>query len=73
MSYYRKNANDFSRKDLYTQREIQYQKTANDLLDHLSYVFNKERLTFLIDDALDKGDKETFIQLTNEYKKLEEA
>lgn len=38
------------------------------LLDHLCYTWNKQRLEQRLNAALDQGDKETFLTLSEEYR-----
>ncbi|GAA0300654.1 uncharacterized protein YpiB (UPF0302 family) [Gracilibacillus halotolerans] len=54
---------------IHARKEITFEmKLASKLvLDELKYEWNKARLQQLIDDALDKKDKEAFIQLSKIY------
>lgn len=54
---------------IHARKEITFEmKLASKLiLDELKYEWNKARLQQLIDDALDKEDKEAFLHLSKLY------
>ncbi|ASN06610.1 IDEAL domain-containing protein [Virgibacillus necropolis] len=63
--YYR-----YDGKPLEAKREISFEfKLASTLLlDELCFVFNKEKLEEAINNSIDRGDKERFLQLSEAYR-----
>lgn len=57
-------------KKLLAKREIPFEiKLSSRLvLDELCYNWNKEKAETEINDAIERGDKEKFLQLSHEYK-----
>lgn len=46
-------------------------ETSRELFEHLQYDYRVKQLEIKIDEALDQKDKETFLRLTRELKKLQ--
>ncbi|WP_110111716.1 IDEAL domain-containing protein [Bacillus sp. CGMCC 1.16541] len=70
MNYHGKRANEFYKEKQSITRPTRFEEEAGALLNHVSDVFNKKHLLSLIDQSLDLKDKDTFLQLTNEYNNL---
>jgi len=64
--YYRYNG-----KVLRAKREIPYEVKilSRLMLDELCFKWNQEKMKEAINSAIDRGDKETFIKLSKQYKR----
>ncbi|MBM7704686.1 IDEAL domain-containing protein [Metabacillus iocasae] len=70
MNYHGRRANEYYKEKQSIVRPTRFEEEASAFLNHISYSFNKKHLLSLIDQSLDRKDKNSFIQLTTEYNNL---
>ncbi|KGX92574.1 hypothetical protein N781_14670 [Pontibacillus halophilus JSM 076056 = DSM 19796] len=58
------------RKVIHARREVPYEVTLASrlVLDELMYTWNKNHLESLINEAIDQGDRDRFVELSERYK-----